>query len=500
MITWGISALSHNAALAVVKDRQLVFASDSERYSRIKNDKNLNWQLLRDALSYGSPNRICYYEQPLKKLTRQIYAKQWNVVNRDLKSAITGEALRNHIDSLGLSFKYDLRQKNISHHLSHAAGGYFTSPFRNATVVVIDAIGEWETLTIWKAEGNTLTKLHSQWFPNSIGLWYSAMTQRLGLKPNEEEYILMGMSAFGDRQKYRQELKDSFIKSIAKGKVKFKKNLHRGCLWWKPEGLRAMDIYDVAAGTQQVYEDMLVHIMAWAKTISSSRNLVFTGGCALNCVANSTIANMWNDIWIMPSPGDAGSAIGAILADLKHHIRWPGAYLGHEITGTYPTDRVVHQLLQKKICGVASCKAEFGPRALGHRSLLADPRGGKIKDLVNKYKRREPFRPFAPMILAEHADKYFDMPVSSSPYMQFTARCKYPEQFPAIVHIDNTSRVQTVTKEDCPHVRNLLETWYKKTGCPMLLNTSLNIKGEPLVNTKNDAREFERKHKIKVYS
>ena len=205
---------------------------------------------MRDALSYGSPNRICYYEQPLKKLTRQIYAKQWNVVNRDLKSAITGEALRNHIDSLGLSFKYDLRQKNIPHHLSHAAGGYFTSPFRNATVVVIDAIGEWETLTIWKGEGNKLTKLHSQWFPNSIGLWYSAMTQRLGLKPNEEEYILMGMSAFGDPNRFYEELMTTFVKSIAKGKVKFNRNLHRGCGWWKPEGLHAMDIYDVAAATK----------------------------------------------------------------------------------------------------------------------------------------------------------------------------------------------------------------------------------------------------------
>ena len=318
MITWGISALSHDAALAVVKDRQLVFASHSERYSRVKNDKNLHWHLIRDALSYGSPNRICYYEQPLKKLTRQIYAKQWNVVNRDLKSAITGEALRNHIDSLGLSFKYDLRQKNISHHLSHAAGGYFTSPFRNATIVVIDAIGEWETLTIWKGEGNKLTKLHSQWFPNSIGLWYSAMTQRLGLKPNEEEYILMGMSAFGDPNRFYEELMTTFVKSIAKGKVKFNRNLHRGCGWWKPEGLHAMDIYDVAAATQKIYEDMLVKIMAWAKTISSSRNLVFTGGCALNCVANSHIANMWNDIWVMPSPGDAGSAIGAILACLLY--------------------------------------------------------------------------------------------------------------------------------------------------------------------------------------
>jgi carbamoyltransferase len=202
----------------------------------------------------------------------------------------------------------------------------------------------------------------------------------------------------------------------------------------------------------------------------------------------------------MPSPGDAGSAIGAVLANKKTHIRWPGAFLGHEIQGEYPTDDVVEHLLKKKICGVANGKAEFGPRALGHRSLLADPRGDKIKGLVNKYKQREPFRPFAPMILAEHAADYFDMPVSSSPYMQFTAKCKYPKRFPAIIHEDNTSRVQTVSHKDCPHVRKLLETWFKKTGCPMLLNTSLNIKGEPLVNSKKDAKDFEKKHKIKVYT
>ena len=175
MITWGISALSHDAALAVVKDRQLVFASHSERYSRIKNDKELDTQLLYDALAHGSPNRICYYEQPLKKLTRQIYAKQWKTVKRICDNY--PHELKNHIKDLGIEFRYDLRQKNIPHHLSHAAGGYYTSPFRNATIIVIDAIGEWETLTIWKGEGNKLTKLHSQWFPNSIDLWYSAMTQ-----------------------------------------------------------------------------------------------------------------------------------------------------------------------------------------------------------------------------------------------------------------------------------------------------------------------------------
>ena len=158
MITWGISALSHDAALAVFKDRRLVFASHAERYSRIKNDKNLNNNILREALGYGSPKEIFYYEQPFKKLTRQLYARQWSTVNRLLNSSITGVALKEHIEELGIHFRYPVRQKNISHHLSHAAGGYFTSPFRDATVVVIDAIGEWEVLTIWKAKDNKLKK------------------------------------------------------------------------------------------------------------------------------------------------------------------------------------------------------------------------------------------------------------------------------------------------------------------------------------------------------
>ncbi|MAI03530.1 MAG: hypothetical protein CMQ75_03255, partial [Gammaproteobacteria bacterium] len=159
MITWGISALSHDAALAVVKDRQLVFASHSERYSRIKNDKYLNIRLLHEALAYGAPDRICYYEQPLKKLTRQLYARQWNTAGRVLSNY--KHELRNHVNELGVQFGYKVNQINIPHHLSHAAAGYYTSKFREATIVVIDAIGEWETLTIWKAEDNKLTKLHS---------------------------------------------------------------------------------------------------------------------------------------------------------------------------------------------------------------------------------------------------------------------------------------------------------------------------------------------------
>jgi len=493
-IKWGISALSHDAALAVFKNNELVFASHSERYSRIKNDKNLHIKLLYDALEFGAPQEVFYYEKPLLKLTRQLYAKQWNAVSR-----YNGRALADHVkNDLGFHFKYDMRQKNISHHLSHAAGGYFTSSFKDAIIVVIDAIGEWEVLTIWEAKHNKLKKIHSQNFPHSIGLFYSAMTQRCGLKPNEEEYILMGMSAFGDPYKYYREIKDTFIASIHGPNVKFKHNLHRGCGFWRPEGIKAIDIYDVAAATQRIYEEMLVTIMAWAAHKGKSKNLVFTGGCALNCVANSKIAGLWNDIWIMPSPGDSGSAIGAVLADINTHIHWPGANLGHNIQGNYPYNECVEELYKNKIVGIAAGRAEFGPRALGNRSLLADPRGKDIKDLVNNYKQREPFRPFAPMILKECVNDVFDMPITNSPYMQFTAKCKKPDEYPAIVHVDGTSRVQTVGLNDDRNVRALLEAWFIKTKCPLLLNTSLNVKGEPLVNTVEDARNFENVNKLKV--
>jgi carbamoyltransferase len=222
------------------------------------------------------------------------------------------------------------------------------------------------------------------------------------------------------------------------------------------------------------------------------------GGCALNCVANSKITEIWDDIWIMPNPGDAGSAVGAVLAYNSDFIHWPGAMLGHNIVGEYPVEAVVNHLSTSRIVGVASGKAEFGPRALGNRSLLADPRGEDIKDLVNQYKKREPFRPFAPAILEEHVRDYFDIPISKSPYMQWVGRCKHPDKFPAIIHYDGTSRVQTVSKEDNPGFRKVLERWYELTGCPMVLNTSLNVRGEPLVNTREDAQRWTMENNLPV--
>jgi carbamoyltransferase len=205
--------------------------------------------------------------------------------------------------------------------------------------------------------------------------------------------------------------------------------------------------------------------------------------------------------WIMPNPGDAGSSLGAAALAYGKRLNWQDAYLGHNIPGDYPVDASLHHLITQGIVGVASGRAEFGPRALGNRSLLADPRGTDIKNLVNDIKQRQRFRPFAPVILEEHASRYFEMPrnVTASPYMQFVMRCRRPDLFPAICHVDGTSRVQTVQAGNSG-IRRLLESWYAQTGCPMLLNTSLNVRGLPMVNDRQDADEFQTRYGVPVCS
>ena len=200
----------------------------------------------------------------------------------------------------------------------------------------------------------------------------------------------------------------------------------------------------------------------------------------------------------MPNPGDSGSALGCIPAVTKQRLNWKGPFLGTNIEGEYPIDSIIKELKENKMVGVANGRAEFGPRALGNRSLLADPRGDDVKDMVNVIKRRQKFRPFAPAILQEDVHDYFDMPQETSPYMQFIGKCKFPKEFPAIIHADGTSRVQTVTKEDNEGFYNLLKECKRQTGCPILLNTSLNIKGKPMVNDRKDGNDFERKYNVKV--
>ena len=499
MITWGISANSHDAALAVFEHKQkglgqtksleLLYASHSERYSGVKNDADLNKTLIQHAQTYGMPNEVIWYENPYKKTMRQLFAGQgFNYFEK------------NNIRQYLRNYNIDVPIRYVDHHKSHAAAGYFTSGYSDATVICIDSIGEFETLTVWNCSGKKLKKIYSQGYPHSIGLWYSAMTQRIGLKPQEDEYILMGMAAYGDPMRLFNSVLTDFIKvhnHDNSPRIDFKRNLHRGCLDWRPELNSPQDLLDIAAATQSVYEYLLKVVSNWARSKSPSGNLVLMGGCALNCAANSKILSDWNKVWIMPNPGDAGSAIGCVLAHYKKHIKWPGPYLGHNIEGKYPVESIIAELKATGIAGVANGRSEFGPRALGHRSLLADPRGVDIKERVNNIKQRQQFRPFAPAILEEYVDEYFDGP--AGPYMQFTSRCRFLEQFPAIIHADGTSRVQSVGKNDSTGFRQLLEAWYAETGCPILLNTSLNIKGQPIVNDRKDAEAFSLFYGVKVF-
>ena len=497
----GISAGFHDAAVSVIDTSGTVlFAGHAERYSKIKNDANINDAIVAEALSYGTPVTVAYYERPWIKKLQQLYSGQYREAF-DFDNFTLDQYLCKHLSNT--VHREQLRKcprKYMSHHLSHAAAGFQTSPYQRATVVVIDAVGELDTVSIYGAEyknGRAQYKmLWQQKYPHSIGLFYSAMTQRVGLRPNEEEYIMMGMAAYGDPEKYLDDISDTFVSNY--NDTELLQNMHLGV---DQNFLAGAKDEDIAASAQCVLENLVYHVMRRARELKWSSNLVYMGGVALNCLANRNLGDYFDNIWIMPNPGDAGSSLGAAALAHGGRINFSSAALGHNIPGDYPVDSILAELVTNKIVGVANGRAEFGPRALGNRSLLADPRGGEIKERVNDIKRRQQFRPFAPVILEELADTYFDMPCgfSTSRYMQSVARCRVPELFPAIVHHDGTSRVQTVPK-DGSGIRQLLEAWYKLTGCPMLLNTSLNIRGEPMVNDRADADRFEALYNVKVCS
>jgi len=489
----GISAGYHDAAATVISTQgDILFAGHAERYSKKKNDADIHSDLIWDACNTGGIDHVAYYETPWKKQLRQLYSGQGIEWDKWTTKQILQQQLNGFFPSASHSCH--------SHHLSHAAGGFQTSPFDRATVVVIDAIGEWDTISIWGAEYDKrgrarYQRLWGQKYPHSLGLFYSAITQRVGLHPLDEEYITMGMAAYGSDH-YNHVMESVLIRDP--DEIEFGQNLHTGVT---DAFMRGLSNEDIAASAQRLLHRLIGNVMRRARNFKWSTNLVYQGGVALNCLANRQLGRFFENIWIMPNPGDAGSSLGAAALAYGQRLHWNNAYLGHRIPGAYPVDRIVRTLLNTGIAGVASGQAEFGPRALGNRSLLADPRGAEIKDRVNEIKRRQKFRPFAPVILAELANDYFDMQPGwhTHSYMQSVAGCRQPDVYPAICHIDGTSRVQTVAK-DGSGIRQLLEYWHAITGCPMLLNTSLNIRGEPMVNDRADADRFEKLYGVKVYS
>ena len=487
----GISAGFHDAAISVITPSgDILFAAHSERYSKIKNDAKLHPQLIKEAIGYGY-STLAWYERPWMR-----NIQQWRSRQREYGPWTTGGTLQQHLGE----FYQPKFEYSFGHHLSHAAAGFQTSPFDRAAVVVIDAIGELDTISIYRAayddQGRArYERMWRQTYPHSIGLFYSAVTRAVGLKPMDEEYITMGMAAYGSDHGAAYLLNQVVTDQK---EITFYKNLHIG---FDEDETQGISNENLAAAAQGVAETLIMNVMRRAREITGCENLVYMGGVALNCVANRRLGQIFDRIWIMPNPGDAGSSLGAAALVHRQRLNWQDAFLGYEIRGNYPVKPLLDELVKNKIVGVASGRAEFGPRALGNRSLLADPRGSEIKDRVNEIKRRQKFRPFAPVILEELVDDYFLMPVNwdISRYMQIVAHVKRPDLYPAITHADGTARVQTVPK-DGSGIRQLLEQWYLLTGCPMLLNTSLNIRGEAMVNDRNDADRFENLYNIRVIS
>lgn len=466
MIILGINACSHDASISVIKNGEILFAAHSERYSKIKNDWFLNQEIVNAALSYGRPDAIGYYEKPfLKKIRVGLFGG-----NSSPYSKVK---------------EYFPKSKivNFKHHYSHACAGYYTSNFDDAVIVVLDAIGEFETTSIWAGNGHNVNQIYSRGYPFSFGLFYSAFTEYIGLKPNEEEYIMMGMAAYGDPSIYFDEVEKLFP-SMNKQEEFF----HYGVNDFGVEPTE-QNKFHIAAAVQAVYEKRLIEFMNFAKKKTGKKNLVFMGGCALNCSANTKLLDIYENVWIMPNPGDAGSSLGAAAAIYGRHLNWQGPYLGDGIGGKYPIDSVLVELSTKKISAVVNGRAEYGPRALGNRSIFADPRDPSCKDLVNTVKGREMFRPFAPVVMEEYASEWFDLD-RPSPYMQYAVRCKKPNSVPAVVHEDGTSRVQTVNSDQHPGLYQLLKKWNDYSGVPILLNTSLNIKGQPLLNNLDDVQKW----------
>ena len=467
----GINETSHDASISLIRDGEILFAGHAERYSKKKNDWYNSKEIYTDMLNYGVPTHIAYYEHPQLKRSR-IFLKGGAA---DWKPNIP----------------MDLPVKYFSHHYSHACAGYYTSKFNDAVIVVLDAIGEYNTSTIWVGENEKIKLIKKFNYPFSFGLFYSAFTSLLGLMPNQEEYIMMGMAAYGDPDRYFNKINEYFP-SIKEQKY----NFHQGINDWN-EHIGQQEQFDIAAAVQKVYELRLIEFMRYAQAKTGKYNLVFMGGCALNCSANTKLWNIFNDVWIMPNPGDAGSSLGAAAALYGKHINWSNPYLCYDLGSNYPVTEIITSLIRDKIVAVASGRAEYGPRALGNRSILADPRDPNIKDKVNLIKKRESFRPFAPVVMEEHASKWFDMNFTS-PYMQYAVKCLQPEKIPSVVHKDGTSRVQTVNKSQHPDLYKVLENWYSITGVPILLNTSLNIKGQPLLNDQLDILEWEKTYNTKI--
>lgn len=572
MYILGISCYYYDAAACILKDGGVIAAAEEERFSRIKHDCSFPANSIRFCLDYArikseELDYVVFNEKPFLKFQRILktilstYPCSFGIFQEAMINWMTDELW---IKSL-IKEKIGINPNKIlfsQHHLSHAASAFFCSPFQEAAILSINGVGEWTTTALgrgmadWDGKGKNDIQLFEEIrFPHSLGLLYSVFTAFLGFEVNEGEYKVMGMSAFGEPKyvdriyelikvnddgsfrlnmkyfSYHYHTKRSFNRYFEDlfGKprdpttrfVTAKTSLYDYANFPTEEEIRINQYYaDVAASIQRVTEDILIKIANYLYRKTELKKLCLAGGVALNCVANSRLLKEtpFDEIFIQPSAGDGGGAMGAALYVyhcmlarprkfiLKHSF-WGKEYSEEQIETflkkqnlrfRYTKDEdklidlVVEALISGKVIGWFQGRFEWGPRALGNRSILADPRDEKMKDIVNiKIKFREPFRPFAPSVLRERAEELFEFNDSFDHYplkfMLYTLPVKKKKLIPAVTHIDGSSRIQLVDKQINPRFYRLIERFYQATGVPAILNTSFNLKDEPIVNSPEDA-------------
>jgi carbamoyltransferase len=529
----GISAYFHDSACCLLQDGKLVAAAQQERFSRRKHDARLplaafRWCLQEGGLSIQDIDVIAYYELPERKLERQLSQLMTQLSRRRCLQLWAG--MRRPAGEIREVLGYEGEIVFSEHHLSHAASAFYFSGFREAAILTVDAVGEWATTTYGHGSDRGIELFEEVRFPHSIGLLYSTLTAYLGFAVNDGEYKVMGLAPYG-RPSYVKQIR-MMLEALPGGQFRLSEDyfdftrddsmhaqalpIHFGQPPRRPDEELTQFHCDVARSLQAAIEETLLEKVRYLHDRVPVDDLCMAGGVALNCVAIGKIAREgpFRRVFIQPAAGDAGGALGAAAVaqagiaggewrEHMEHAYWGPAYSAEEIqdgllsTGVSAADfggqeealleEAGKLLLEGKVVGWFHGRMEFGPRALGARSLLADPRHPEMRDRINGIiKERESFRPFAPAVLECAASQHFDLS-HPSPFMLETCQVTSPLSLPSITHVDGSARVQTVAERDNPRFARLLQWFYARTGCPMLLNTSFNLKNEPIVASPCDA-------------